>query len=69
MPLVQKLKNWLDYTTDILMNIHAQNVSICLKLVRPHTEYVIQVWNPHLQKDTDHHEGVQKFACAPSSQN
>ena len=28
-------------------------------MVRPHTEYASQVWNPHLQKDI---ERVQKFA-------
>ena len=33
-----------------------------LALVRPHTEYASQVWNPHMQKDIDQLERVQKFA-------
>ena len=33
-----------------------------IALVRPHTEYASQVWNPHLQKDIDQLERVQKFA-------
>ena len=33
-----------------------------LALVRPHTEYASQVWNPHLQKDIDQLERVQTFA-------
>ena len=33
-----------------------------IALVRPHTEYASQVWNPHLQKDIDQFERVQKFA-------
>ena len=33
-----------------------------LALVRPHTEYASQVWDPHLQKDIDQLECVQKFA-------
>jgi len=33
-----------------------------LALVRPHTEYANQVWDPHLQKDIDQLERVQKFA-------
>jgi len=35
-----------------------------LTLMRPHTEYASQVWNPYLQKDIDRtrFEGMQKFA-------
>ena len=33
-----------------------------LALVRPHTEYASQVWDPHPQKDIDQLECVQKFA-------
>ena len=32
-----------------------------LVLVRPHTEYASQVWDPHPQKDIDQLECVQKF--------
>ena len=31
-------------------------------LVRPHLEYASQVWNPHLVKDIDQLENIQKFA-------
>ena len=33
-----------------------------LALVRPHTEYASQVWDPHLQKDINRLKCVQKFA-------
>ena len=33
-----------------------------LTLVRPHTEYASQVWNPYLQRDIQQLERVQKFA-------
>ena len=31
-------------------------------LIRPHLEYASQVWNPHLLKDINKIENVQKFA-------
>ena len=32
-------------------------------LVRPHLDYAAPVWDPHLQRDIQLLEGVQKFAC------
>ena len=34
-----------------------------LSLMRPHLEYACQVWDPHLSKDMNALEKVQKFAC------
>ena len=34
-----------------------------ISLVRPHLEYACQVWDPHLSKDRNALEKVQKFAC------
>ena len=31
-------------------------------IVRPHIEYCIQAWNPHLRKDVDMLEKIQKRA-------
>ena len=36
---------------------------LSLSLVRPHMEYVCQVWDPYLTKDQKVLESVQKFAC------
>jgi len=32
-----------------------------LASVRPHTEYASQIWDPHLQKDINQRQRVQKF--------
>ena len=40
-----------------------------LSLVRPHTEYAAQVWDPHLLKDINSLENVQKFALRVCCKN
>jgi len=40
-----------------------------LSLVRPHTEYVAQVWDPHLYKDISSLENIQKFALRVCCKN
>ena len=37
-------------------------LSLYVCLIRPHMEYASQVWNPHLLKDINKIENVQKFA-------
>ena len=37
-------------------------LQLYLSLIRPHLEYAIQVWSPHLFKDIQKLEAVQKFA-------
>ena len=34
-----------------------------LSFIRPHLEYGCEVWDPHLVKDINALEGVQRFAC------
>ena len=34
-----------------------------ISIVRPHLEYAAPLWDPHLQKDCDTLENVQKFVC------
>ena len=36
-------------------------------LVRPHLEYAAAVWSPHVKKDKDTLEKIQKFACRMAS--
>ena len=43
---------------------HANKLTLLkhvVSLVRPHTEYAASVWNPHLQRDIQQLENVQKF--------
>ncbi len=35
-----------------------------ISFIRPHLEYACQVWDPHLKKDIDALESVQKFAVS-----
>ena len=37
--------------------------------MRPHLEYAVQVWNPHLVMDKNRLEKVQKFALRVCAQN
>ena len=44
---------------------HAENETLLrlyISLVRPHLEYAAAVWDPHLQRDIQRLENVQKFA-------
>ena len=44
-------------------NMEPQSLfQLYLALVRPHTEYACQVWNPHLQRHMQQLERVQRFA-------
>ena len=42
-------------TTDTIKQLY-------VSLIRPHLEYAAPLWDPHLQKDVDMLENVQKFA-------
>lgn len=43
--------------------------TLYLSIVRPHLEYACQVWDPHLEKDKNTLEKVQKFACKVCSKS
>ena len=44
-------------------------VQLYLSLVRPHLEYACSVWSPHLVKDINAIENVQKFASRMATHN
>ena len=50
-------------------NDSATILKLYMALVRPHLEYGAQVWNPHLVKDINSLERVQKFALRICSKN
>ena len=37
--------------------------SIYITCIRPHLEYAAQLWDPHVKRDIQMLESVQKFAC------
>ena len=55
--------NWNDVQAILLLgkyicsSIHIHNV------YRPHLEYAAQLWDPHIKRDIQMSESVQKFAC------
>ena len=44
-------------------------LKIYIALVRPHLEYAVQVWDPHLQKNVKLLESVQKLALKYCNKN
>ena len=44
-------------------------VKLYKSLIRPHMEYACQVWDPHLKKDIQVLENVQKFALRVCSKS
>ena len=47
---------------NITYNEKSLIVPLYKAIVRPHLEYCIQAWNPHLRKDIDMHEKLQRRA-------
>ena len=45
------------------------SASSLLSMVRPHLEYASPVWSPHLAKDKELIESVQKFALRIASKS
>ena len=45
---------------NITYNDKSLIVPLYKAIVRPHLEYCIQAWNPHLRKDIDMHEKIQR---------
>ena len=48
-------RNFIDRSKATILALHKS-------FIRPHLEYCIQVWNPHLAKDIKLIEGVQRRA-------
>ena len=55
--------NCWDYYTENTINTlsHRSYTNCTISLVHPHLEYASPVWNPHLQKNINTLEDVQKF--------
>ena len=75
-------QTWSRHVTEICSNarrvvglIHRQYSTpetlnqLYVSLVRPHLEYAAPVWDPHLQKEIDKLEKVQKFALRMCTKN
>ena len=56
-------RQYYQYSTPETLN------QLYVSFVRPHLEYAAPVWDPHLQKDIDKLEKVQKFALRMCTKN
>ena len=56
-------RQYYQYSTPETLN------QLYVSLGRPHLEYAAPVWDPHLQKDIDKLEKVQKFALRMCTKN
>ena len=55
-------RKFYDASADTLCHLY-------LSMVRPHLEYASPVWSPHLAKDKELIESVQKFALRIASKS
>ena len=56
-------RQYYQYSTPETLN------QLYVSFVRPHLEYAAPIWDPHLQKDIDKLEKVQKFALRMCTKN
>ena len=54
--IIAQLKNSFSYFDVELVRL------LYVSLIRPHLEYAVSVWNPHLKKDIDQLENIQHRA-------
>ena len=54
--IIAQLKNSFSYFDAELVRL------LYVSLIRPHLEYAVSVWNPHLKKDIDQLENIQHRA-------
>jgi len=68
---VARLAKSLAFCTDDTTNILTLPtlLHLYLSLVRPQTEYVAQVWDPHLYEDISSLDNIQKFALRVCCKN
>jgi len=62
--IIDLLYRWYYQHSDPSTLLH-----LYLSLVRTHTEYAAQVWDPHLYKDISSLENIQKFALRVCCKN